>query len=107
MTATEIIEFARKQIEWHTKQIAWERGQIAWCNDQLKRTRKEDAELKAWALERHPDDPWTLRTFGGKYVGHETRKLISARAHHYRSIKNDEKWITHYRKQATEWERYL
>lgn len=107
MTAREIIDFATKQIEWHMKDIEWNKGQIEFCNRELKRTRKEDAELKAWALERQPDDPLTLRIYGGKYVGKETRKYINERARHYRDIKHDEKWIAKYRKQVTDWERYL
>ena len=107
MTAREIIEFAVKQIAWHEKDIAWTKGQIAFCNRELKRTRKEDAELKAWALENRSDDPLTLRIYGGKYVGKETRKYINERAYHYRQIKHDEKWIAKYRKQIAEWERYL
>ena len=107
MTAREIIDFAVKQIAWHEKDIAWCRREIEFCNRELKRTRKEDDELKAWALERKPDDPWTLRTYGGKYVGKETRKYMNERARYYREIKRDEKWIAKYRKQAEEWERYL
>ena len=107
MTAREIIDFAQKQIEWHTKQIEWERGQIAFCNRELKRTRKDDDDMKAWALERQPDDPWTLRTYGGKYIGRETRKYMNERARHYRSIKSDEKWIAKYQKQITEWTPFL
>ena len=107
MTAREIIDFAVKQIAWHEKDIKWIREQIDFCNRELKRTRQEDAELKAGALERQPDDPLTLRIYGGKYVGRETRKYINERAKHYRDIKHDEKWIAKYRKQITEWERYL
>ena len=107
MTAREIIDFAHEQITWHEKQIVWNREQIAFCNRELKRTRQEDAELKAWALERQPDDPWTLRIYGGKFVGRETRKYINERARHYRDIKHDEKWIAKYRKQIAEWTPFL
>lgn len=107
MTAREIIEFAEKQIAWHKKNIEWTKGQIEFCNHELKRTRKEDAELKAWALEQKPDDPLTLRIFGGKYVGRETRKYMNERAKYYRDIKHDEKWIAKFQKQIDDWSRYL
>ena len=107
MTAREIIDFAHKQIDWHTKNIEWHKRQIVFCNKELKRTRKEDTELKAFAMERYPDDPMTARIYGGKYIGTETRKYINERAKHYRDIKHDQKWIGKYQKQITEWERYL
>lgn len=107
MTAREHYDFAIGQIAWHEKQIAWERGQIEFCNRELKRTRKEDAELKAFAMERYPNDPLTERIYGGKYIGKETRKYMNERAKHYRDIKWNEKWIVRYRKQAEEMERYI
>ena len=107
MTAREIIDFAKKQIEWNNGQIEWTRKQIDYCNRQLKRTRAEDADLKAFALERYPDDPMTERVYGGKYVGRETRKLMNERAGYYRDIKRYEKWIVTYRKQIADFSRYL
>lgn len=107
MTAQEHIDFAHKQIAWHIGQIEWARLQIAWCNDRLKRTRKDDAELKAYAMADRPDDPMTARIFGGKYVGTETRKLMNERARYYRDIKSGERWIAKYRKQISDFSRYL
>ena len=107
MTAREMYDFFNGQVAWYQKQIEFENGQIAFCNHELKRTRKEDKELKEYALSARPNDRITLEIYGGNYIGRETRKYINERARRYRAIKYDEKQIAYYRKQAEEMEKYI
>ena len=100
MTFREMHAFALKQIDWYEKQNTFARKQIDFCNRELKRTRKDDAELKTFALARDPDDRITREVFGGKYVGQETRKYINERARWYRDIKRNNSMIERYRKSA-------
>lgn len=94
MTIREEIEFAQGQIEWHTRQNKWCEEQIQWCSEQLIRTRREDKELREFALSRTDADP----AIWEKYVGNETKKLLSERRKHQREIKNNEVWIAKFQK---------
>ena len=107
MTAREMYDFFNGQVACYQKQIEFENEQINFCNRQLKRTRKEDKELKEYALSARPDDSITVQVFGGNYIGTETRKYINERARRYRAIKHNEKRIAYYRKQAEEMEKYI
>lgn len=107
MTARELYDFYRSQVEWYERQQDFERSQIEFCNRELKRTRKEDKELKEYALAQYPADSVTAQIYKGNYVGRETRKYINERSRRYRSIKHNEKRIAYYRKEAEEMERYI
>ena len=103
MTPAEFYDFSLKQVEWYNKQNDFCDGQIAWCNNQLKRERARDKELATYALQKQPDDPLTLRIFGGNYVGDETRKLTNERAKYYREKKHNNKRIEYYKRQCEYW----
>lgn len=100
-------DFAVNQIKWYEQQNDFCTDQIAWCNRQLKRERENDRELARYALESEPDDPLTVKIFGGKYIGTETRKLINERAKYYREIKKNTARIEHYRKEAEQFSKYI
>lgn len=106
MTARELYDFYVGQVAWYEKQIEFNHSEIEYCNRQLKRTRKEDKELKEYALANHPDDI-TLRIYSGNYVGTETRKYINERARWYRDVKHNEKRAEYYRKEAEKMEHYI
>ena len=107
MTARQMYDFAIGQVAWYEKQNEFCHTMIEYCNRSLKRSRKEDRELAAYALEHDPNDPLTVRVFGGKYVGKETRDRINERAKYYREIKHNNKRIEHFRSEADYWERYI
>ena len=106
MTSRQMYDFATAQVEWYEKQIQFCKEQIEFCNKQLKLTRKEDKEIKAYALA-NDSHPLTQKIFGGNYIGTETRKYMNERARWYRDVKRYEKYVTHYRKEAKEMEKYI
>lgn len=97
------VDFARGQIEWHEKQNAFCRRQIDWCNRDIKRTRAHDKEIAEYALSCEPDNPLTVKIFGGKYISDDTRKLMNERAKYYREIKYNNKRIEHFKKQVEQY----
>lgn len=107
MTYRQLYDFYVGQVAWYTKQNDFCTGQIAYCNRELKRQRAEDKELAEYALSCEPNDPVTVRVFGGKYVGTETRRLINERAKYYREIKHNNKRIAYYQKEADDMLQYI
>lgn len=106
MTAKEMYDFSIGQVAWYEKQNAFVSGQIAYCNNQLKRTRKEDKELASYAMSHDPS-PFAVKVFGGKYVGDETKKLVNERARWYREQKHNTSRIAYYTQQAETWEKLI
>lgn len=104
MTIKELYDFSKGQIAWYTKENEFCKRQIAWYNRQLARTRKEDREMKEYAIASRPGDEVIMRIYGGQYVGNETRKYINERARYYREVKSNQKMIERY---TAECERYL
>lgn len=100
MTARQMYDFACGQVAWHEQQVEWCAEQIALYGRRIKRARAEDRELAAYALKEEPDDPLTLRVFGGNYVSTETRRLINARAKMYRWKKYNTARAEHYKREA-------
>lgn len=97
--------FCIEQVEWHKKQIDFCDSQIKFYTRELKRSRARDKELKQYALESRPDDPWTQKFYGGKYVSDETRKNINTRAQYYRERKYHIGRVEHYTKESEKYRR--
>ena len=93
------------QIAWYQKQNEFCKGQIAYYSREIKRSREKDRELKEYALSERPDDEWTQKVYGGKYISDETRKNINMRAKYYREIKSNNRVIEKYTKELEKYGR--
>lgn len=107
MTARQMYDFAIAEVAFYEKQIDFDKGQIEYYGREIKRSRSEDRDLAAFALREKPDDPLTLRVFGGKYVSGDTRRLVNMRAHYYRQLKKDTARAAHFRQEAEDFARFI
>lgn len=107
MTARQIYDFSVGQIAWYEKQNDYIVKFLAFCNNELARSRSRDKEIAEYALSTEPDNPLTVRIFGGHYVSSETQKLLNERARYYRERKRNNERIAHYTKERDYWERFI
>ena len=98
-------KFYTEQIEFYTRQNGFCRRQIEYYSREIKRSRESDKALKEYALSERPEDPWTQKIYGGKYVSSETRKYINTRARCYREIKRNNGRIEKYTKELKKYGR--
>lgn len=100
-------DFAIGQVAYYKRQNEYVEKFLSFCNRELARSRKEDAEMKEYALSTQPDDELTQRIFGGDYVSSDTRKLLAERAKYYRERKRNNERIQHYTKEAERYARLM